>query len=340
LKLLVEKWAVEEELLAADFNRDLRVDFNDFAIMALDWRIGPPPPRPPVPDPMTWAVPPFATGPTSTAMVAATATSTDGTGVEYFFEDFFHPEFNSGWLVFPANTEPRWDDTGLEPETLYWYRVKARNRGNLLETGWTERRGIETPPADFTSPQPNPLTWEIEPRASGPGAIRMVATAATDESDVEYEFECTSHPMLSSEWQDSRIYEVTSLPTGIYTFRTRARDKSVNQNATFFSPEVTVDLSPPIPDPMEWDSAPEKVQLGSSNLDWYATMTAVEATDEDEPVEYFFECTNQSAFSSGWQTDRTYTVHIGGRHVSVRFRVKARDASGNETSWSPELPAL
>jgi hypothetical protein len=102
---------------------------------------------------------------------------------------------------------------------------------------------------------------------------------------------------------------------------------------------VTVDLSPPTPDPMAWESEPRKVKLGSTNLDWYATMTAVEATDEDEPVEYFFQCTNQSAFSSRWQTDRTYTVALGPPSVSVRFRVKARDASGNETRWSPELPA-
>jgi parallel beta-helix repeat protein len=340
LKLLAEAWLAEEELLAPDFNRDLSVDLRDFAMLAMDWRIGPPPPQPPVPNPMTWAVRPFPTGPTSTAMVATTATSTDGTGVAYFFEDFFHPEFNSGWLVFPANVEPRWEDTGLQPETTYWYRVKARNRGNLLETEWSQRFAATTQREDFSAPEPNPLVWESEPRVSGPGTIRMTAAPATDESGVEYEFQCTSHPEFGSGWQDSPTYEVTGLPNSTYTFRARARDKSVNQNTTRFTQDVSVDLDPPTPDPMQWESAPEKVKLGSSNRDYHATMTAVEATDVDEPIEYFFECTNQPGFSSGWQTDRTYTVLLGGPNVSVRFRVKARDASGNETDWSPELPAL
>jgi len=51
----------------------------------------------PTPNPMTWATPPYAASPYSIAMVAATATSTDGGGVEYYFEDRWHPQFSSGW---------------------------------------------------------------------------------------------------------------------------------------------------------------------------------------------------------------------------------------------------
>ena len=69
-------------------------------------------------------------------------------------------------------------------------------------------------------------------------------------------------------------------------------------------------------------------------------MTAVEATDASGGVQYYFECTNESGFSSGWQSDPTYTIQIGGVHVNVKFRVKARDAYENETGYSSELPAL
>jgi hypothetical protein len=68
-------------------------------------------------------------------------------------------------------------------------------------------------------------------------------------------------------------------------------------------------------------------------------MTAVEATDENGPVQYFFQCTNESGFSSNWQSSRYYEVKLGGYSVPARFRVKARDRYGNETGRSTELPA-
>lgn len=340
LKLLVEVWATEGELLAEDFDRDQAVDFNDFAIMAMSWRAAPAAATPPLPDPMAWETRPYATGPYSIAMVAATAVSTDDTGVEYYFEDYFSPEFNSGWLAFAAGQEPRWEDSGLQPETTYWYRVKARNRGNLLETGWSRQFAATTSREDFTKPTPNPMTWATEPFVASANTIRMVATAAVDENGVEYQFQCTSHPAYSSGWQDGTTYQVTDLPHGDYTFTVRARDKSPNQNTTESSSEVTVDLQPPTPDPMDWESAPEKIRIGTGSFNYHATMTAVEATDAGGAVEYFFQCTNESGFNSGWQSEREYTVHIGGAHVSVNFRVKARDASGNETGWSSTLPAL
>ncbi len=339
---LAENWPLDQELLAEDLNRDNRVDLVDFAILARDWRIAPPPPTPPQPDPMTWATSPYATGPYSIAMVAMTATSTDGTGVEYYFEDFFSPDFNSGWLFFGAGEEPRWEDTGLKPDTLYWYRVKARNRGNQLETGWTQRFGDTTMREDSAAPTPNPMTWATKPYGVSTGVIRMVATTANDDSGVEYQFECSSHPAYTSGWQDSPLYEVTGLPKGHYKFRARARDKSAKHNTTMWSTEVSVDLQPPSPDPMKWESEPKKIQIGTGTWSWHATMTAVEATDESGDVEYYFECTNNSGFSSGWQKERTYTVALGGQHVSAKFRVRARDtsASHNTTGWSSTLPSL
>jgi hypothetical protein len=65
-------------------------------------------------------------------------------------------------------------------------------------------------------------------------------------------------------------------------------------------------------------------------------MRAVTATDDSGIVEYYFWCTNISGFSSGWIADTTYTVQIGRAGQGLRFRVKARDAFGNETDWSTE----
>jgi hypothetical protein len=167
----------------------------------------------------------------------------------------------------------------------------------------------------------------------------MVATTASDESGVEYYFDCTSNPQYSSGWQDSPIYQATSLAKGVYSFIVRARDKSPDQNTTRDSVEITVDLQPPTPDPMLWESEPAEVNHGGGTFDYWAEMTAAEATDSSGNVEYYFECTTQSGFSSGWQSSRTYSVKIGRSLQNQMFRVKARDAYGNETAPSAALPA-
>jgi hypothetical protein len=68
-------------------------------------------------------------------------------------------------------------------------------------------------------------------------------------------------------------------------------------------------------------------------------MSAAEATDTSGSVEYYFECTTDSGFNSGWQEARTYQVRVGRRGQGHRFRVKARDAYGNETAFTSTLTA-
>lgn len=334
------KWALVEDLLAEDLNRDGRVDFMDFAILGRYWRSGPPLVSAPIPNPMTWTTKPYATSPYTVAMVATTATCTDGTSVEYWFEDFFHPEYNSGWLSFTPGQAPQWQDQELSPESTYWYHVKARNKGNRMETEWSERSAVTTLEEDLTAPMPNPMTWETEPFHVSAGKVRMVATLATDTSGVEYQFECTSNPAYSSGWQDSRTYEVASLLGGHYAFEVRARDKSPNYNTTGYSTLVYLDLQAPTPNPMRWEIEPKEINTTGGSFDYCAYMKAVEATDDAAGVEYYFQCTTESKFSSGWQTSREYTVKVGRTGQRHRFRVMARDTSSghNETAYSPELP--
>jgi len=173
------------------------------------------------------------------------------------------------------------------------------------------------------------------------GKIRMVATQASDTSGVEYQFECTSQPAYSSAWQDSRTYELSSLPKGAYAFKVRARDKSPNHNTTAYSSEVSLDLQPPTPDPMTWEIQPKEVNIGGGSFDYCAYMKATEATDDAAGVEYLFQCTTEPKFSSAWQTSREYTVKVGRAGQQHRFRVMARDTSSshNETGYSTEVAA-
>jgi parallel beta-helix repeat protein len=103
-------------------------------------------------------------------------------------------------------------------------------------------------------------------------------------------------------------------------------------------PEYETD--PPIPNPARWavDGAPREVGDESNIFGYYAEMTAEEATDASGWVEYYFECTTESGFTSGWQSSPMYRILIGRSGQGHRFRTKIRDLYGNETAWSEELP--
>ena len=337
LALLADKWLSEQVPLAEDLDRDGAVDFADFAILLSNWQPEPLAPQPPTPDPTTWATEPYATSTTTIAMAATPATSTDDSGVEYYFDCETPGGHDSGW-----QDEPDYIDAGLTPDTEYAYRVNARNKANLLETAYSELRAATTFPEDTTPPSPDPATWQIQPYASSSTSIRMVATTASDDSGVEYYFQCTSNYLYSSQWQDSPAYEATSLPKGVYSFVVRVRDKSPNRNTTGNSAEITVDLQPPSPNPMQWapGGEPREVYGGGGTWDYWAEMTAAEATDPSGGVQYNFACTTESGFSSGWQTSRTYRVRVGRQGQRHQFCVKARDAHGNETAYSIKLPAI
>ncbi|MHC4751002.1 MAG: NosD domain-containing protein, partial [Planctomycetota bacterium] len=240
MAIFVNKWLYNEVLLAEDLDRDGMVDFTDFAILVNNWQPQPMPPQPPTPNPMTWATEPHATSTTTIEMTATTANSTDDSGIEYYFECSTPGGHDSGW-----QDEQDYTDSGLTPNTEYSYKVKARNKTNIIETVYSDPSSATTLPDDTTPPSPDPATWETEPYVYLATSIRMVATTATDDSGVEYQFKCTSNAAYSSQWQDSSEY-VTSPPKGAYySFVVRIRDKSPNQNTTGDSAEVTVDFKPP-----------------------------------------------------------------------------------------------
>ena len=95
------------------------------------------------------------------------------------------------------------------------------------------------------------------------------------------------------------------------------------------------DLTPPSPQPI-WRVAP--TATGPTRI----TMTAASCTDDNPPVEYWFECLTDSAFSSGWQASPAYHVEYLSPACEYVFQVKARDsaAARNETGWSPSASAV
>jgi hypothetical protein len=106
-------------------------------------------------------------------------------------------------------------------------------------------------------------------------------------------------------------------------------------------PPTGEDRTPPAPNPAQWtpDGAPHEIQIGFGTFDYWVEMKAQPATDASGFVEYFFECTTNPGFSSGWLSSPTYLVQIGRSGQGLRFRVKARDLYLNETAWSDERTA-
>jgi len=87
--------------------------------------------NPPSPDPSIWDVMPTATDSNSIVMVAYS--TTDVSGVEYYFHCLTLGGHDSGWQ--DSNT---YQDTNLSPDTNYTYTVKARDKSvNHNETGWS-----------------------------------------------------------------------------------------------------------------------------------------------------------------------------------------------------------
>ncbi len=107
---------------------------------------------PPTPDPMTWATLPYATGSASISMTATTAS--DPSGVEYYFECTAGGGHHSGW-----QDGTTYEDTGLQPDTQYTYRVQARDKSpNQNATAFSSAESATTPPVGGNEMYVNDIT--------------------------------------------------------------------------------------------------------------------------------------------------------------------------------------
>lgn len=300
--------------------------------------------RAPQPDPSTWQTKPTTESISSVTMTATTAN--DPCGVEYYFECTSGSGHNSNWQDSPTYT-----DTGLTEEVTYTYRVKTRDKSHNRNEGLWSTEESATTYTDLAAPQPNPSEWAQggEPNAvPGQYKISMTAKTATDDSGVEYFFECTAGGGHSSiEWQDGPTYIDTGLSADvIYTYKVKARDKSSAQNETGWSVEKSamIDFTPPTPDPSQWLVEPEDYYDDVNNT-YRHRMVAVKATDSNafdpiagvtDPnrVEYYFQCLN--AADSGWQDSAVYEPAVSGPGLRYAYKVKTRDKStnNNETAYT------
>jgi hypothetical protein len=310
--------------LDADLTFDTRVNLDDLLVFIECWLVEDT--TPPEPNPSKWERKPYSVtvaAPYRISMTAKPAVDIWSGTVEYYFDCAYGNCHDRNWSSSNAYT-----DSGLAGFTEYGYRVKARD-GSGNETGWSSIDYAIAGTEDREPPSPDPLTWAVAPHSTSSASISMTATTATDESGVEYYFECVTDD-VNSGWQDSPTWQDTGLePSTTYTYRVKARDTSAWQNETGWSiladattPEE--DLTPPTPNPMTWATAPYATSPTS------VRMVATTATDASG-VEYYFQCTSHSQYSSGWQGSPIYAVTVT-QGAMYTFVVRARDLSPNRNT--------
>ncbi|RKY07190.1 MAG: hypothetical protein DRP65_10725, partial [Planctomycetota bacterium] len=278
----------------------------------------------PSPDPMTWAVVPFATGPSSISMTATTAS--DPAGVEYYFTCTAGGGNDSGW-----QDSATYEDTGLAELTQYTYTVKARDKGpSQNETAPSSEQSATT--EDGTPPAPDPATFSSAPAALSDTEITMTATTGTDASGpVEYYFdEISGNPGgTDSGWVTNPVYNDTGLsPSTLYTYTVQMRDALLNTGGLSTPPQSATtdpapDTDPPTPDPMTWATVP--YATGTTSIE----MTATTASDASG-VEYYFTCTAGGGNDSGWQDSPTYEDTGLNDLTEYTYTARARDKSSSQ----------
>ncbi|MHC4640376.1 MAG: C25 family cysteine peptidase [Planctomycetota bacterium] len=135
---------------------------------------------------------------------------------------------------------------------------------------------------DTDCPTPDPMMWAIQPHPTSSTSISMTATAAVDQSGVEYYFTCVFGGGHNSGWQSSPVYVDTGLvPNTLCMYTVTARDRNPNQNTTApsqtasarttlpgdFEPDGDVDFDDYARFAFHWPSAAPAEDEGSSEAD-------------------------------------------------------------------------
>jgi hypothetical protein len=139
----------------------------------------------PLPDPMTFAVAPRATGATAITMTATRAH--DENAVEYFFTNVTEPNHNSGWQDSETYT-----DMGLVNNTTYTYRVIARDKSfRRNETAWSD---------------PNSAT-----------TLRYLCTGPiTSDLSTDCQVDFLDYALMANQWSEVLPLTVDTLTNGIF----------------------------------------------------------------------------------------------------------------------------
>ena len=159
----------------------------------------------------------------------AAAKAADESWVQYYFTNTAGAGHDSGWQGSSV-----YEDTELEPNTVYAYTVKTRDYSAAQNSSAPSSPvSSRTNKMDNISPLPGQMSMKVAPVATSSSTIYMEATTASDPSGVEYYFTSTAGDGHDSGWQEDASYTDTGLnPETEYGYTVTVRDKSPQGNKT------------------------------------------------------------------------------------------------------------
>ena len=351
----------------SDVTFDGTVDRVDLEALANCWLVSDK--VPPMPNPPQWQIEPYRAGAAQTTVDMTAKTSEDawwGRAVEYRFECVRGDGHSSGWQASPEYS----DTLGLQGEASYAFKVRDA-LGNETDAS----KVVHVGPWSGSCEAPTGAL-NLRQTAVDAYTVTVTGNHLTDPDGVQYLFEIQgTSGVTDSNWiePDPNLgsgadpnYRFTGLrPSTQYSVRYKARDKAsgpCDPQETQWSAWIqittsstaTPDVTPPQPNPMTWDTADDPngptgwggkpFTIAIDIVTYAARMTASLAIDAGSGnVEYYFAAmkggSEDTSYSSKWTTARTYQVTIGPppANAGYSFKVKARDAAGNETGWSSQI---
>nr|QDY92650.1 hypothetical protein fos2004AM_00019 [uncultured Planctomycetota bacterium] len=216
---------------------------------------------PPTPDPMSFSTLPYAVSATSISMTATLATDADSPPVQYEF-DFVSGGTggtDSGWQ------SPRdYTDDGLQPNTSYSYRVRARDSApSPNETDWSTTASVYTlgnvPGAPILSNETeSSLDLDVQPNGNPADTQFAVQCSSTVDPTWNGQYvNASGNPTGSAVWQTDSVWGTITV-LGLeaetqYCFHVKARNGDLIETA-FSSQSCT-------------DTLPQQWNLGDMNCD-------------------------------------------------------------------------
>jgi hypothetical protein len=175
-------------------------DLDMFDAIGWDYPNAPPDSTPPTPDPLTWDSEPAGVSSSSISMTATEADD-DTPPVEYYFEAIIGN--SSGW-----QTARTYTDNGLDPNSEYSYRAKARDNADPANEG--EFSSIQSaytfaniPGAPLLS-DPAYYTMDLDVNPNGNPSITEFAIQCSSTSDGYWNgryINAAGYPSASAVWQ-------------------------------------------------------------------------------------------------------------------------------------------
>ncbi|MHC4091053.1 MAG: trypsin-like serine protease [Planctomycetota bacterium] len=298
-------------------------------------------PGPLGPDPMSFFIPPSGANTSAVIMVATTATGGIPPSPEYFF-DFVSGGSggdDSGWQTVTGYT-----DDGLQTNTTYTYRVKARDGDTPpTETGYSPSTltatRIETPTGLVIG---TATTDSIELSASG-----TFTNLTAGSSGIYFDSTTAGGNGGINEWLQITTDTATGLtPDTMHDFQVRARNQiAVATPYTSAVSKATLANVPAAPvltvvdcNSMDIDVAPD----GNPAITTYAILGSETSPHDAAWDGMYVDATGNPSATPVYQTaaDWETTVAVGlAEQNSYTFDANARNQEGVETAPGPQATA-